>query len=83
MSRYRLHVGDNSEATEFTVKGRIPAKALRELVAAAGLTLANQNGRYGTLTDGRKVVAFTEPWGRAYYGRGAERNERFYGKEGR
>lgn len=62
MSAYRLYV--DSERTEFRVKGSRPAKALAELVAEAGLTLASQDGRYGRLDDGRAVMALTEPWGR-------------------
>lgn len=61
-SSYRLHV--DGENTEFRVKGRSPAKALCELVEAAGLELASQDGRYGKLADGRSCMALTEPWGR-------------------
>ncbi|MFL5312240.1 MAG: hypothetical protein ACJ79H_17545 [Myxococcales bacterium] len=62
MSSYRLHV--DSTATEYTVEGSSPRKALTELVAAAGLELASQNGRYGRLADGRSVSALTMPWSR-------------------
>jgi hypothetical protein len=50
--------------TDFVVKGTRPAKALTELVTAAGLALASQNGRYGRLHDGTSVSAMTEAWGR-------------------
>lgn len=62
MSGYRLYV--ESKRTDHRTTGRSPAKALRELTAAAGLELASQDGRYGRLTDGRTVSALTEPWGR-------------------
>jgi hypothetical protein len=62
MSAYRLYVA--SDRTDHRVKGRSPAKALRELVEAAGLELASQDGRYGRLVDGRAVAAMTEDWGR-------------------
>ena len=65
MSRYRLYL--DSTKTEHSVSGKSPAKALRELAAAAGLTLASQDGRYGKLSDGRSASALTEPWSRAHY----------------
>lgn len=61
-STYILYV--DSRETEHRVKGRSPAKALTELVAAAGLELASQNGRYGKLADGRSASAMTAQWGR-------------------
>lgn len=65
MSRFRLYV--DSTATSYDADGKSPAKALRELCAAAGLELASQDGRYGRLTDGRSVSAMTMQWGRAHY----------------
>jgi hypothetical protein len=62
MSTYRLYV--DSTKTEHTVKGKSPAKALKELAAQAGLTLATQDGRYGRLSDGTTACALTEPWSR-------------------
>lgn len=59
MSYYRLYA---DRATDHVVKGSSPAKALRELCAAAGLTLASQDGRYGRTSDGQSVSALTEPW---------------------
>lgn len=65
MSYYRLYV--DSTKTEHSVKGSSPARALRELTAAAGLELASQDGRYGRLADGTTVAALTEDWSRAHY----------------
>jgi hypothetical protein len=62
MSRYRLYVA--SDRSDHVVAGRSPAKALRELVEAAGLELASQDGRYGRLVDGTTVAAMTEAWSR-------------------
>lgn len=64
-SHYVLSV--NLETTEHRVAAESPAKALRELVAAAGLTLASQDGRYGKTTDGQSVSALTAKWGRVDY----------------
>lgn len=62
MSYYRLHV--ESERTKHRVEGTSPARALRRMVAAAGLELRRQDGRYGKLMDGRSCSALTEPHGR-------------------
>lgn len=65
MSTYSLYL--DYTATDFVVKGKSPTKALRELCAAAGLSLAKQTGRYGRLEDGRPVAAMTQDWSRAHY----------------
>jgi hypothetical protein len=62
VSRYRLYL--DSKKTDFTTDGKSPAKALKELVAAAGLTLVSADGRYGKLDDGRSASAMTETWSR-------------------
>ena len=64
MSYYRLYTDSK---TDHRVKGTSPAKALRELCTVAGLTLSEQNGRYGTTTEGKHVMALTEAWGRVDY----------------
>ncbi len=65
MSYYRLYLTNTLHGkTDYRVKGNSPAKALRELVAMAGMELVTQNGRYGKTTDGERVAAMTEPWGR-------------------
>jgi hypothetical protein len=64
-STYVLYIAN--EKTEHVTKMNSPAKALKALAAAAGLTLASQNGRYGRTTDGRNVAALTAPWSRTRY----------------
>lgn len=44
-----------------------PARALRQLVALAGLALVSQDGRYGRTSDGTRVAALTVDAGRARY----------------
>lgn len=68
-STYRLYLGplNQTEATEYRTAASGPKKALQLLVEMAGLELADQDGRYGTTTDGRRAHALTESWSRAHY----------------
>jgi hypothetical protein len=50
-----------------TAMDTTPARALRQV---CGDDLAKQNGRYGTLKDGRHVTALLVHGGRHFYGRG-------------
>lgn len=61
---YRLYL---AQKTDHTVKADTPAKALRELVAAAGLELATQDGRYGRTTDGQYAAAMLVDTSRVRY----------------
>ena len=61
-STYRMYI--DSSSTEYTAKGSYPAKAMREMAAAAGITIASQDGRYGKTTDGHSISAMTATWGR-------------------
>jgi hypothetical protein len=65
MNSYRLNV--NSEKTEHSVKAKNPTEALRLLVAAAGLSLASQTGRYGRTTGGHSVSALIMAWSATQY----------------
>jgi len=64
MRHYRLYTEDK---TDYVVAAPSPARALRMLVNAAGLTLESQDGRYGKTTDGTSVSAMTCQWSRAHY----------------
>jgi hypothetical protein len=46
-----------------------PSAALRKV---CGDDLAEHKGRYGSLKDGRRVMALLVHGGRAYYGRGSD-----------
>jgi len=73
MQTYRMDAGNETVGEH---RATTPTKALREFW---GDKLVEQSGRYGKLDDGRRCVALLVHGGRAYYGRGAERNERLYG----
>lgn len=73
MHTYRMDAGGETLGEH---KATTPNKALREFF---GDKLASHDGRYGKLTDGRTCIALTTNAGRAYYGRGDERNRRMYG----
>ena len=66
MNQYKLIPAriDESTGKELVAEARTPAKGLTALCAAAGLTLASQDGRYGVTTEGEKVMAATCPWAR-------------------
>jgi hypothetical protein len=65
MPAYRLYM-DGDETNQVATASN-PAAALRDLAARCGFELAEQSGRYGTTTTGRKLAALTEPWATTRY----------------
>lgn len=75
MPYYSLYLND--KPTGDYRSARNPAKATTEYAAEKGWVVQGTASRH-THTSGGKVSAYTAS-GRAYYGRGDERNARLYG----